>query len=396
VTGTKNLRWLSGTAYAGMFGFGIVMAILGAILPVIAGRIHINLAKAGDLFLLMNAAMLATTLIAGPVVDRFGHRWLLITGACLVAFALWMIAQAKVFAGLRAAVVVLGLGGGMLNQTTNTLISDVYPEWRQKTIALNLLGVFFGIGALFVPFAVGSLFQQLGLRTILYLTSGVVLIPAVLGLVLAFPEPQHRSSIPLVQAAPLLKQPLIWALAFLLFFESGNEFIIGGYLATYFTSYFGLSMSFASYLLAIYWGAIMMGRIVIGRMRIHPVRLVQGSAIGAAGGMLMVLLASPSWALAVGVILLGLGSATIFPTVLAEAGSWFPDYSGTVFGILIGVALTGGITLPWITGGLSQHVGIHSGLTLVILDAIAVCALQTLGNAMHEGMNARCAAAQLK
>ena len=384
MTALKNSRWLSIAAYAGMFGFGIVMAILGAILPVIAGRMHINLAHAGDLFLVMNAAMLAATLVTGPLLDRFGHKWPLISGACLVAFALWLIAKADAFAGVRVAVIVLGLGGGVLNQTTNTLISDIYPELRRKSAALNLLGVFFGIGALFIPFTIGSLLEEFGLANILYLTSGLVLIPAILGLLLAFPEPQHRSGTPLHQAVGLLKQPLIWALAFLLFFESGNEFIIGGYLTPYFTAYSGIGVSAASYLLAIYWGAIMIGRIVIGRLRIHPVRLVQASAIGVAGSMLLVLFASPGWAMAAGVVLLGLSIATIFPTVLAEAGSWFPAYTGTVFSILIGVALTGGITLPWATGNLSQHAGIHTGLILVIMDAIGVCALQTLGSAMHE------------
>lgn len=389
MTATKNSRWLSIAAYAGMFGFGIVMAILGAILPLIAGRMHINLAHAGDLFLVMNAAMLATTLVTGPLLDRFGHKWPLISGSCLVALALWLIAQADAFAGVRAAVIVLGLGGGVLNQTTNTLISDIYPEWRQKTAALNLLGVFFGIGALFIPFTIGSLLQRFGLGNILYLTSGLVLIPAVLGLLLAFPESQHRSGTPLHQAVGLLKQPLIWALAFLLFFESGNEFIIGGYLTTYLTSYSGINVSVASYLLAVYWGAIMIGRIVIGRMRIHPVRLVQASAIGVAGSMLLVLFTPPGWGMVAGVVLLGLGIATIFPTVLAEAGSWFPAYTGTVFSILIGVALTGGITLPWATGNLSQYAGIHTGLILVIMDAIAVCLLQTVGSAMYERVPAR-------
>lgn len=371
-----------------MFGFGIVMAILGAILPIIAGRMHINLAHAGDLFLVMNAAMLAATLITGPLLDRFGHKWPLISGACLVAIALWLIANADAFAAIRAAVIVLGLGGGVLNQTTNTLISDIYPEWRQKTAALNLLGVFFGIGALFIPFTIGSLLQRFGFANILYLTSGLVLIPAVLGLLLAFPMPQHRSGAPLHQAVGLLKQPLIWALAFLLFFESGNEFIIGGYLATYFTTYSGINVSAASYLLAVYWGAIMVGRILIGRRRIHPVRLVQASAIGVAGSMLLVLFAPPGWAMAAGVVLLGVSLATIFPTVLAEAGTWFPAYTGTVFSILIGVALTGGITLPWATGNLSQHAGIHTGLILVVVDAIAVCALQTVGSAIREGLHA--------
>jgi fucose permease len=303
--------------------------------------------------------------------------------------ALWLIAQAKAFAGVRAAVIVLGLGGGILNQTTNTLISDIYPELRQKTVALNLLGVFFGIGALFIPFTIGSMLQRFGLANILYLTLGLVLIPAVLALLLAFPEPRHRAGAPLHQAVGLLKQPLIWALAFLLFFESGNEFIIGGYLTTYFATYSGIGVSVASYLLAVYWGAIMIGRIVIGRMHIHPVRLVQVSAIGVAGSMLLVLFVPAGWAVAAGVVLLGLSIATIFPTVLAEAGSWFPAYTGTVFSILIGVALTGGITLPWATGNLSQHAGIHTGLLLVIMDAIGVCVLQIVGSAMYERIPSR-------
>lgn len=41
---------LSGAAYSGMFGFGIVMALLGAILPLISQRLHFDLAHAGNLF----------------------------------------------------------------------------------------------------------------------------------------------------------------------------------------------------------------------------------------------------------------------------------------------------------------------------------------------------------
>jgi hypothetical protein len=41
--------WLTAAAYAGMFGFGVVMALLGAILPIVSERLHFNLAQAGNL-----------------------------------------------------------------------------------------------------------------------------------------------------------------------------------------------------------------------------------------------------------------------------------------------------------------------------------------------------------
>src|SRR6185312_16596186 len=84
--------WLSGAAYAGMFGFGIVMALLGAILPLISRRLHFDLAQAGNLFLAMNGAMLVTTLALGPALDRFGIKAAMVIAPLFVAGSLCMIA----------------------------------------------------------------------------------------------------------------------------------------------------------------------------------------------------------------------------------------------------------------------------------------------------------------
>ena len=54
---------LSGVAYAGMFVFGIVMALLGAVMPVLSERLSFTLADIGTLFLVMNFAMLVTSLV---------------------------------------------------------------------------------------------------------------------------------------------------------------------------------------------------------------------------------------------------------------------------------------------------------------------------------------------
>jgi fucose permease len=74
----------------------------------------------------------------------------------------------------------------------------------------------------------------------------------------------------------------------------------------------------------------------------------------------------------IAVILLGLSIATIFPTVLGLAGASFASYSGTVFGILIGIGLIGGMTLPWIVGKVAAGWAIRTGLYLVVLNALVV------------------------
>jgi len=86
--------------------------------------------------------------------------------------------------------------------------------------------------------------------------------------------------------------------------------------------------------------------------------------------------AQTSGAAGLGVVLTGVSTAGIYPTVLAQAGSRFEEYSGTVFGILFAVALTGGMTLPWLVGQLAQAHGLRIGLLVPVAAALAICGLQ--------------------
>ncbi|HVP47426.1 MAG TPA: MFS transporter, partial [Bryobacteraceae bacterium] len=230
-----RVDWLSRAAYSGMFFFGVVMAVLGAALPLLAGRVSFDLSQTGNLFLAMNLAMLTSGLVVGPFMDRFGKKPVLVAGPLFVAAALLVMATAATYRALVTSVVLLGLGGGALNSGANTLVADLHSDPRAKSSALNLLGIFFGFGALFLPFVIGSLVKTLSLAAILYIAVALSLVPAALSLALAFPASKHEKGLPLAEVAGLAHNRLVLSLGFLLFFESGNEFIMGGYTSTYLT-----------------------------------------------------------------------------------------------------------------------------------------------------------------
>jgi fucose permease len=370
--------WLTRAAYGGMFVFGIVMALLGAVLPLLAQRIRFDLSQAGTLFLTMNFVMLVSMLCLGPLVDRFGKKPPLAGGSLLVAGALGWLANATSYQALLATAVLLGAGGGALNSTTNTLIADLHADPRRKNAALNLLGVFFGFGALLLPLTIGSLLATLGLVPILYVAAGLSLALAAVFVVLAFPPPKRAEGLPVGGTLRLARNPLVLLFGFLLFFESGNEFIVGGYTTSYLTRELGSSISSASYLLATLWAATMVTRVYLSRLllRIQGARLVMLSALGSALGVTALLLASSLPAAAVGVVLVGLGMAGIFPTTLGLAGARFQEYTGTVFGILFAIALTGGMTLPWVVGQLAQAHGLRLALLLPAVNALMILGLQ--------------------
>jgi len=368
---------LSGAAYAGMFGFGIVMALLGAILPLISQRLHFDLAHAGNLFLAMNGAMLVTTITIGPLLDRFGMKAAFVVAPLFVAGALVLIAGIDTFGGLVLAVMLLGASGGALNQATNTLIADLHDDPKRKTAALNLLGVFFGFGALFIPFTIGSLLNALGLSDILYVGAAVSLIP-MLSAWMRFPAPRQSQGVSIGDVLRFARQPLVVIFALLLFCESGNEFLLGGYVTTFLMRNLGASVGAASYLLAAYWGALMIGRVILSRVLLHASGggLILASALGVAASIALLLLASALSVAAVAIVLLGFSIAAIFPTTLGLAGARYPSHSGTVFSILIGVALSGGMTLPWVAGQLAGSRGVGAGLLLAIVSALAIAGFE--------------------
>jgi FHS family glucose/mannose:H+ symporter-like MFS transporter len=373
----RRLSMLDGVAFSGMFVFGIVMALLGAVMPVVSERLALGLGDVGTLFLVTNGGMLVASLLAGPATDRVGMKAPLALGALVVGVALVGISRAAGLNGLLPAVACLGAGGGALNATTNTLVADLHDDPAAKGSALNLLGVFFGFGALILPFSIGALLSTVGLAGLLLAAAGLCVVTAAVTLALRFPPPKQAHGLPLARMRAFVRMPVVWAFAVLLFFESGNEFVLGGYFATFLTRELTVPVSRASYLLAAYWGAIMVSRFVLSRALRHVGAhwAVLGGALLAAAGAILVAAANTTAIAMAGILLTGLALAGIFPTVLGVAGTTFREHSGTVFGILFTVALAGGMTMPWLAGHLAESAGLRP---VFFLAAVNFCTVAVL------------------
>jgi fucose permease len=369
---------LQRAAFAGMFLFGIAAALLGATLPLLSERLAFGLERVGALFFVLNAGMLVSSFSLGALQDRFGMKPPLVAGPFGVGAALAVVATAGSYGVLLAAVLLLGVAGMAVNSSANALVADLHDEAAAKTAALNRVGVFFGVGALVVPFAIGLLVRAVGLRAILLSAAALCVAVAAANARPAYPPPKQAGGLPPGEVARLLRDPVVLGLGALLFFESGSEFILGGYTTTLLTREAGVSIAAASYALAGYWAALMSARVWLGRWHVPlaPTSLVVASALVSAvaiGLMVAAKAAAVSIAMAV---LLGATLAPIYPAALGLAAARYPTRSGTVFGLLFTMALTGGMTLPWLTGQLAARHGLRLAVGMVALQFLAVAALQ--------------------
>jgi len=366
-------------AYAGMFVFGAVIALVGALLPVLSSRLALDLDRAGLVFLVTNAAMLVVSLVVGPLSDRVGLKAPLVVGALLVAAALAGIVHAADLESLLVAGALLGAGGGALNAGTNTLVADLDEDPGHKAAALNLLGGFYGFGALVLPLSVGALLPRAGIAGLL--GTGVVLcVVTALGTgAVRFPPPKQHGW-PLADVGRIARAPLVVVLAVLLFFESGNEFVLGGYVSSFLTREMDFTVESASYRLAAYWAAIMTARVLLSRVtaRLGAPRVVTSGAAVAAAAALVVALSPSATVVSTSIVVTGLALAGIFPAVLGIAGAAFPSHSGTVFGLLFTAALTGGMTLPPLAGQIAVSAGLRPVFALAAVNFLVVVVLSLL------------------
>lgn len=352
----------------GIFMFGVVMALLGAILPQLMPRLALSAARAGDVFLVMNFGIFVALAGSGPLLDRFGKRSVLLASSLLLAAGLVGLASAATLSSVAAAVFAIGVGGGGLNTGANALVADAYAEGRGR--ALNILGVYFGFGAVALPLTIGAIAQLFSLSAILAAASVLPLLCAAAYALLRFPRPSE-GRFRLSEALQVAKNPYVLLFAFMLFFQSGNEFTMGGWIPTFVKHETGATERFAVWALSGYFAAMMAGRVLVAKLLRHfrDGHVVVASGMAAVVATALLLLSRSPASAAASAAFVGFAYAAIYPTSLGMASDRFPRFTGSLFSVLFTIALIGGMTFPWAAGHVSEAMGFRTGLAIPLLGA---------------------------
>lgn len=357
-----------------MFIFGVMMTMLGSILPSIFEKYGLTSIDAGSLFLFMTSGMLAGSMVFGPIVDRFGYKILMIASAAVILCGLEFIAAASTIGIVKLSLVLIGFGGGVINGGGNALVADIAEE---KSADLSLLGVFFGLGAFSVPFVLGSLLSVFSYEAIIAGIGFLIAIPLVFFVVIAFPTPKHPQGMPIREGVGLLKNPRLVLLGLILFFESGMEIASGGWISSFITREFILSGDRAVVILSLYWLGMMGARIVLNKIlkKAIPARVFITSVFIAFCGSVLLIGSGMIGVASAGVVLLGIGLAAAYPIILGYVGSMYPDISGTAFSVVFVMALIGGMVIPYGMGILGAYFGFRASFAVVSVSLVMQIAL---------------------
>ncbi|WP_106475659.1 MFS transporter [Phytohalomonas tamaricis] len=342
-------------------------------IPDISIKLDLNESLLGLLLLCPVAGSLLLTLLSSYLNSRFGSRRMVRVASIMVVVSVALIGWSTTRLTLGGALVVFGMGMGLLNIAMNDQAAALERRYR-RSIMSSFHGVF-SLGGMIGSLTGGAL-ASIGLEPRWHL--GCVALAAAIGILVSHrqllaPPPRHERV-----RGPLFVLPRgrLWLIGLI---AAATVFIEGAMAdwSALFLANIGSSSGHAALGLAVFTGTMAVGRLLGDRWldRVGALRALQiGSVVSLLGLLLAVAMATPNVAL-VGFAFAGLGMATLFPCLLSMAGRSQAMSPSTA---IASVAMMGYLSLlggPPLLGFLAHAVGLRMAFVALVLSALIILIL---------------------
>lgn len=338
---------------------GVELAAFGPVIAEWMRDFGVGPATMGTVFTASALGSVAATLAYAPLVHRWDLRRALAAGAAVFGLGLAVAAAAPHPTALLAAFAVAGAGFALLDSGVNHLYVRLFPGVRAA--ALNVVHLFFAVGAAAAPVALAAALPVVGWRPVYAALSGAALFTAA-ALYLTCPAggEEEAEAGPRLRSGRVLRALVGPALAMALYV--GVEVTVSGWAYSFLAQEAGASPVLAGAGVSIFWAGLAVGRLLLGpaveRAGYRP-SLVASAAVAG----LMLLATVPPLDPAVAAALLGLSGlamSVIFPTLVALASTLVPaGDAATATAVMLLSASAGTMSLPALAGLAAGWIGLR-------------------------------------
>ena len=357
--------------YMSFISIGLPDGILGVAWPAMRLEMQQPLAAVGAITLTMTACAASAGFMAGALILRLGTGKIVAASCLMTALALLAFSAVPGFAWCVALAVPLGLGAGAVDAALNQFVAAHYSSRH-----MNWLHGFWGVGASTGPLVMGAALAgsggwHLGVRVI---GAAQLVLALVLWLSLrlwAQAPVKAQDSESQEEASAHHVHALAWWLAPLCFLVYvAAEMGTGLWAASILVTDRGLAPPEAGIWVGLYFGSITAGRFGVGLIaeRLGNRRLVRlGIALAISGAVVFALVPVFGSFSPYGLILMGLGCAPIFPSLMHETTRRFPlDAATRLIGRQMACAYVGGSVIPAAFGLLATWAGLAAVMPAVL------------------------------
>ncbi|HEX2665581.1 MAG TPA: MFS transporter [Candidatus Acidoferrum sp.] len=357
---------------AGFVLNGIVISLIGPILPMFMAKWGLNYSRAGLFSLVQFSASFIGVLASSALISAKGFKPAITLGIALLGLGFALL-NAPSFVLALAASGLYGLGYGLATPGTNLWVGESYGARRAS--ALNVMNLAWGAGAIS-----SSPLAMLAMRTshVSLLLNVVGVLGVVLALVLLrmpFGRPAQEGNSSSEDAKGKTTGPGVAILLGVLFFvyvgtEAGTSYWAPTHAqraATWVSNIWALAPMF-------FFGGLLGGRGAAAAILLHwkEVTVAVGGLLLAATGESIFLAGHSPATLFGGAFLAGLGLASIFPILIAWLSKWYGTRARKVGGVMFALAALGSALMPPAVGVVSRY---SESLRIGLLVPLAGCAV---------------------
>ncbi|MBS0207022.1 MAG: MFS transporter [Planctomycetes bacterium] len=361
-------------AYLGFISLGLPDPVAGVAWPSVRDTFSLHQSGFGLVFIALGCGYCASGFFGGMLTKLLGLGNLLWISSGLVAVAMYGSGLAPVWPVFVACAVIWGLGSGGIDAGLNSYASNHFSARH-----MNWLHACYSVGATVGPLTMTAVLVRAGSWRLGYdLVGTLLLLMTVLFFVTRrrWTEPPRTvdgPSEPPASIATTLRQPLVWLQIVLFFIYVGMEFTVGQWSFTLLTESRGVPADVAGVLAGSYYAGIGVGRVLAGVIsaRFGLDRIVHVSMLIALAGATLFASGIPVGMNHLGLILIGLGLAPVFPCLM----SMTPRRLGTAYsthavGFQVSAGMVGVALVPGVAGLLAEAWGLEVVAWFAVLLAV--------------------------
>jgi fucose permease len=348
--------------YLAFISLGLPDSLLGSAWPAMFAGLSVPLDYAGIIAMIVAAGTVISSLFSGKLIGKFGVAAVTTFSVGMTAMALMGFAYSHHFLFLCLLAIPLGLGAGSVDSALNN-----YVALHFQAKHMNWLHSFWGVGAAIGPLIMAGYLAKgdtwtSGYQTVAWIQIGLVLI-----LLFSLPlwmkskgiSKSHQDSkspnfFRLLATHPGLKEALA-----VFFCYCAIEATFGLWGASYLVFERGFEVDKAARLTSLYYLGITIGRFLSGFLTANfGNRQLVYLGQGIIGLGLFLLFLPFSATVLPGFLLVGLGCAPIFPSLLHETPVNFGEKnSQTIMGMQMASAYIGITLMPFLIGKIASFTG---------------------------------------
>ena len=351
--------------YVSFISLGLPDSLLGSAWPAMQMELSVPLAYAGIISMLMSMGTVVSSLQSDRLTKKFGTGVVTAVSVMLTAMALMGFSLTNSFAVLCLLAIPYGLGAGAVDAALNNFVALHFASRH-----MSWLHCFWGVGAAVSPYIMshaltGNMGWSGGYRAIALLQIALTI---VLFLSLPLWKKSFRdigdeyANAPPKSIKEVLAIPRVPLILIAFFSYCALETTTGLWATSFLVESRGIHPETAARFAALYYIGITVGRFLCGFVadKLGDRTLIRIGLIGATLGIFMIWLPLGINELTLaGLIVVGLGSAPIYPSVIHSTPANFgPENSQAIIGVQMASAYLGNIFMPPLFGIIAQYISI--------------------------------------